>query len=121
MALWEGRMAQEFLQGSDRRGTPRFSINASLTIFSGQRSILAYTRDLSNRGAYFYLPSADSKLLGRDLDFMVELPPEITLSAVCQIRCKGRAVRTDDSPGNLTGVAVEILDYSILKESMHAA
>jgi hypothetical protein len=30
-------------------------------------------------------------------------------------------VRTDDSPGNLTGVAVEILDYSILKESMHAA
>jgi hypothetical protein len=114
-------MNQDFAPGSDRRGTPRFSINACLTIFSGGRSILAYTRDLSNRGAYFYLSSADSERLGREFDFMVELPPEITLSAVCQIRCKGRAVRFDDSPGDLTGVAVEILNYSILRQTMSAA
>jgi hypothetical protein len=44
------------------------------------------------------------------------LPPEITLSTFCRIRCHGRTLRKEKSKMSLTGVAAEILDYSILKE-----
>jgi hypothetical protein len=114
-------MAQDLAPANDRRGRQRFSINAPLTIFVGGREISAYTRDLSNRGVYFYLALTDSPLIERDFEFTVELPPEITLSTCCQIRCRGRTVRTEITSMNLTGVAAEILDYSILREAMSIA
>lgn len=102
----------------DRRTRPRTNINAPLTLSIGGREIPAYTRDLSNRGVYFYLALADSKLIDRDFEFVVELPPEITLSTCCRIRCQGRVVRMEDTANNLTGVAAEILDYSILRDGL---
>lgn len=101
---------------SDRRGRQRFSIDAPLTVIIGDREIPAYTRDLSNRGVYFSLALAEESLLGRDFEFIVELPPEITLSTSCRIQCHGHAVRTETTSRNMTGVAAEILDYSIVKE-----
>ena len=111
-------MAQDLTSANDRRVRQRFSINAPLTVFVGDREIPAYTRDLSNRGVYFYLALADNALIDRDFEFMVELPPEITLSTCCQIRCRGRAVRTEKTSMSLTGIAAEILGYSILREAM---
>ncbi len=106
---------------NDRRRVRRFSIIAPLTVIFGDREIPAYTRDLSNRGVYFYLASADGILIDGDFEFMVELPPEITLSICCRIRCRGRLVRKEKTFMNLTGVAAEILDYSILREAMSIA
>ena len=109
-------MTEEFTAANDRRGSQRFRISAPLTILAGDREISAYTRDLSNRGVYFYLGSDEIASVDLDFDFMLEFPPEITLSTVCRIQCRGRAVRKETVPGNLTGVAAEILSYSILRE-----
>jgi hypothetical protein len=98
---------------NDRRRTPRFEINAPLTVMIGDREVPAFTRDLSNRGVYFYLALADSIPIDRDFDFLIELPPEITLSTQCLIRCRGRVVRTENASMGLTGIAAEILQYSI--------
>jgi hypothetical protein len=103
---------------NDRRGIQRYRINAPLTLFIGDREIPAYTRDLSNRGVYFYLASSDCTLIDCDFEFIVELPPEITLSTCCRIRCKGRAIRKEETSFNLVGVAAQILDYSIRREVM---
>jgi hypothetical protein len=102
----------------ERRIRQRFSINAPLTLLVGDRQIPAYTRNLSNRGVYFYLGLCDGELVDLDFEFVVELPPEITLSTCCRIQCRGRVVRKEKTADNLTGVAAEILDYSILRQAM---
>jgi hypothetical protein len=110
------RTTQDSETANDRRRIPRFRVRAPLTVIAGDREIPAYTRDLSNRGVYFYLASDDGGQLDQDFEFLVELPPEITLSTFCRIRCHGRTLRKEKSKMSLTGVAAEILDYSILKE-----
>jgi hypothetical protein len=100
----------------DRRGEQRFSMSAPLTVLVGNRAIPAFTRDLSNRGVYFYLNLADSALIGSDFSFVVELPPEITLSTCCRIQCQGKVVRTEITSWHETGIAAEILHYSIQRE-----
>ena len=112
------RMTKEVTTANDQRGSQRFKISAPLTVLVGDREIPAYTRDLSNRGVYFYLAFADSAMIDRDFEFLIDMPPEITLSTRCRIRCRGRAVRKESALMSLTGVAAEILDYSILRESV---
>jgi hypothetical protein len=102
---------------NDRRGAERFEINTPLTLIIGDREIPAHTRDLSNRGVYFYLASSDCTLIDCDFEFIVELPPEITLSTSCRIRCRGHAIRKEETSMNLAGVAAQILDYSIQSEA----
>jgi hypothetical protein len=109
-------MRRDLARAGDRRGRQRFHLNAPLIMTIGSREIPAYTRDLTNQGVYFYLGTDDISLVDRDFDFTLELPPEITLSTCCQIRCRGRAVRTETASRELTGVAAEILNYSILRE-----
>lgn len=99
----------------------RFCTNAPLTVYIGDREIPAYTRDLSNRGVYFFLALSDSNLIESDFEFMVDLPPEITLSTCCSIRCQGRLVRKENTAKNLTGVAAQILKYSILRDERTSA
>jgi len=111
------RKTQDSVTANDRRRIPRFQVRAPLTVIAGDREIPAYTKDLSNRGVFFYLASDDSALIDQDFEFLVELPPEITLSTFCRIRCRGRALRKEKSRMSLTGVAAEILEYSILKET----
>jgi len=113
-------MNPKMATANDRRGRQRFSINAPLTVFIGGREIAAYTRDLSNQGVYFYLASADEFPIDTDFDFEVGLPPEITLSTCCRIKCRGHAVRSEKSR-NLTGIAAQILEYSIQREFTTAA
>ena len=115
------RMTEETATATERRGSQRFRMSAPLTVIAGDREISAYTRDLSNRGVYFYLSLADSALIDRDFEFLIEMPSEITLSSSCQIRCRGKLVRKEMTSRNLTGagIAAEILDYSILRKSLH--
>jgi hypothetical protein len=100
----------------DRRRTQRFQIKAPLTISIGDRKVAGFTRDLSNRGVYFYVGAGDRPEAGEEFEFVVELPPEITLSNSCLIRCHGRVARTELTPLNEAGVAAEILEYRILNE-----
>jgi hypothetical protein len=100
----------------DLRTRQRFGISVPLTVMIGQREIPGFTRDLSNRGVYFYLDQADSALIGDEFEFLVELPPEITLSTCCLIRGQGRVVRTDNTSSQYAGIAAEILHYSMQRD-----
>ncbi len=117
------RMTQDKTSANERRGSQRFRISAPVTVIAGDHEIAAYTRDLSNRGVYFYLALSDSALIERDFEFLIEMPSEITLSTSCQIRCRGKLVRKEVTSRNLTGagVAAEILDYSILRDAIATA
>src|SRR5580704_17517637 len=106
-------IAQDLEPENDRRRRPRFRMRAPVTLFLADGGIQAYTRDLSNRGVYFYLSSTDSNLHDRVIEFQVELPPEVTLSTSCSIRCWGHLIRKEKASGGLTGVAAKILRYSI--------
>ena len=100
----------------NRRGSERFKINAPLTVILESREIAGYTRDMGNRGVYFYLDLTGSAPLSGNFDFLVELPPEITLSTCCLIRGQGRVVRTEDTAREVAGFAAEILHYSMQRE-----
>jgi len=75
-----GPMTENLAPASNRRNGQRFSKNAPLSVLIGDREIPAYTRDLSNRGVYFYLDISHSSLVESDFDFMVKFPPEVTIS-----------------------------------------
>jgi hypothetical protein len=110
-------MTKELTVPNERRESQRFKLSIPLTVMVEGREVSAYTRDMSNRGVFFYLSISDGTQLGRDFEFIAELPPEITLSTGCHIRCRGRALRTENISMDMTGVAAEILDYSILRDS----
>jgi hypothetical protein len=114
-------MTEKLHLENDRRQGKRFEISAPLTVMLGKREISGFTRDLSNRGVYFYIDLAESAAIGGNFDFLVELPPEITLSPSCSIRCQGRVLRTDNESSQLTGIAAEILHYSMYREDAAVA
>ena len=87
-----------------------------MVITLGDRQVAGFTRDLSNRGVYFYVGAGEKPEAGQEFDFVVELPPEITLSNSCLIQCHGRVARTELTPLDEAGIAAEILDYRILNE-----
>jgi hypothetical protein len=99
----------------ERRKRQRFRINAPVAIIAGDQELSAYTRDLSESGIYFYTDGPVQHPPGSVFDFLVELPPEITVSGYCPIRCRARVVRTEACARNLSGVAAEMLEYAILK------
>ena len=98
---------------NERRACQRFKVNAPLSLLIGEQTAPGYTRDLSNKGVFFYVASAESLTLDSRFEFVIDLPPEVTLSPRCQIRCVGRALRKEATQTDLTGVAAEIVDYSI--------
>jgi hypothetical protein len=106
---------------SERRESQRFRINAPVTVIIGKRSIPGFVQNLSNRGVFFHLDLAGSAELGGNFEFLVELPPEITLSTCCLIECQGRVVRTEKVSGQMVGIAAEILHYSIQREASACA
>ncbi len=113
------RMSKNLTTEADRRAIQRFRINAPLTILVGDHKIPAYTRDMSNRGVYFYLALSDIKLIDCNIEFVIEMPPEITHWPICRIQCKGRVMRKEEISDSLAGMSAQILDYSFLKEAMH--
>ena len=107
-------MVQSEVSISNRRSRERFKVNSPVVLFVGERRVPAFTRDLNNRSAYFFVAATDSPQAGQTIEFVVELPPDITLSGWCRIRCQGQVLRIENTAWNETGVAVEIGRYSIL-------
>jgi hypothetical protein len=65
---------------------------------------------------YFYLDLTHSTLIDSDFEFLVKIPPEVTISTYCSIRGRGRLLRKENLSGNMTGIAAEILQYAILRD-----
>lgn len=100
--------------GTDRREARRFTMTLPLRVRTpGDKGeeFAARTRDVSFRGLYF-LVDADLKL-GSEIEFVLVLPGQVTLSSDVHIRCYGQVVRVEEQNGQ-HGVAARIERYEFL-------
>ena len=102
--------------GIERRAAQRFDYHRSVSIRRGSEEGLAFTQDLSARGMFLY---TDMILhAGEDLEVVLDMPSEITLSADTRVRCQVRVLRvTPAVASQKSGVAVLVRNYEFLQES----
>lgn len=99
----------------ERRSATRFQLKLPLTLHSGNRSIQAFTSDVSARGVLFY---TDTQWTGDSpLEFDITFPPEITLSTSLRVRCRGRIIRVIPPSAMGIGIAAAIHNYEFLNAS----
>jgi hypothetical protein len=89
----------------ERRSQKRARFEAPATVTAGQHSIAASTKDITDRGLFFFTDAHFE--LGSEIDMVLMLPEEVGLSLSGMVCCHGRVVRSD-SAGGQYGVAVEI-------------
>jgi hypothetical protein len=102
---------------NDKRAVRRFALRLPVSVKYGEESPeqAALTRDVSARGICFYVDSAIQA--GAGIDFVLTLPPEITLTESIRVRCKGRVVRVESgNPAGKMAVAAVIEEYDFLAE-----
>jgi len=103
---------------AERRGEQRFPLRLPVVVRSmhgGVREESSLTRDVSARGAFFYLEGQLAE--GTPIELVLTLPAEITLSENIRVRCKGKVVRVVDAiNGGKTGVAAVIEQYDFATE-----
>jgi len=89
----------------ERRGQQRIRFEAPATVTAGQHSIAASTKDITDRGLFFF---TDARLeLGSEIDIVIMLPEEVGMPLSGMVCCHGRVVRSD-SGGGQYGFAVQI-------------
>ena len=99
---------------TEQRSSRRFRLDlpVAVTFPTGDMpGITARTRDVSSRGVFIYSDSNMEK--GSVLEFVMTLPPEITLASPIRVRCEGTVVRVDQS-AHYRGVAVAIGKYDFV-------
>jgi hypothetical protein len=104
---------------AERRGEQRFPLRLPVLVRAMHGRVpeeSSLTRDVSARGAFFYI---DSKLAeGTPIELVLTLPAEITLTESIRVRCKGKVVRVVRAiNGGKTGVAAVIEQYDFATES----
>jgi PilZ domain-containing protein len=90
----------------ERRGQQRIRFEAPATVTAGQHSIAASTKDISDRGLFFFTDAPFE--LGREFDIVLMLPEELPLPISGMVCCHGRVVRIDPCGGQQYGIAVEV-------------
>lgn len=101
----------------EQRATRRFSLRLPVSIkFSngGVHEVAAETKDVSARGVFFFMDAKVEE--GSSIEFTLTLPPEITLTESIRVRCKGRVVRVESSPGPQIGIGAIIDQYDFVAE-----
>ena len=100
----------------EKRSTRRFSLELPISVKfmnNGRRESAGHTRDVSSRGVFMYL---DTEVKADDpIEFVMTLPPEITLSSPIRVRCTGRVLRVDKTAQE-QGVAAAIDKYDFVSE-----
>ena len=100
----------------EKRTTRRFSFDLPISVkflASGRRDMAGHTRDVSSRGVFMYLEGEIA--VGASIEFIMTLPPEITLSESMRVHCVGTVLRVDKSAQE-QGVAVAIDKYDFVSE-----
>lgn len=102
----------------EQRANRRFSLRlpVSVKFQNGETVELpAHTKDVSARGVYFFIDAPVKA--GANIDFVLTLPPEVTLTESIRVRCRGQVVRVDAqsaaTEGRL-GVAAAIETYEFV-------
>lgn len=100
----------------ERRRTPRFGITLPVTLRSAApQERHAITRDISSSGAYIYVEHSDLNA-GASVEFVLELPPSVTLTTPVRVWCRANVVRVDPD-ANRVGVALQIESYEFMGDS----
>lgn len=102
--------------GPEKRSIRRFLLDLPISVKfldNGKHEIAGRTRDVSARGVYMYLETEIRP--DAPIEFVMTLPPEITLSGPIRVRCTGTVLRVDKS-GTEQGVAVTINKYDFVNE-----
>ena len=98
----------------ERRSDKRFHVSLPVMVRRANgRSLPARTRDISQRGICLNLPN--ELTVGSEIDFVVTLPAEVTLTAPMRVKCTGCIVRAEKSSGG-AGVGAVIRNYCFLGE-----
>lgn len=101
--------------GSDRREARRFNMALPLQIVSQgakEPELPVHMRDVSYRGLYFL--SDVNFEAGREIDFVITLPQQMTQSRDVKIRCQGQVVRVEPAEEGHLGVAAKIDRYEFV-------
>jgi hypothetical protein len=100
----------------EKRSTRRFSLELPISVKfvnNGRREPAGHTRDVSSRGVFMYLDTEISE--GAPIEFVMTLPPEVTLAEPIRVRCTGRVLRVTRAEQD-QGVAVAIDNYDFVSE-----
>lgn len=100
----------------EKRTTRRFSLDLPISVKflnNGARELTGHTRDVSSRGVFIYMDTEISA--GAPIEFVMTLPPEITLADPIRVRCVGKILRVDNAAQG-QGVAVAIEKYDFVGE-----
>src|SRR4030081_1301358 len=97
----------------ERRCGQRFQLHLPLTIHFNEKTVPAFTQDVSSRGLFLY---TEAKLAeGSVVELTFTMPAEITLGESMRVRGHGRVLRADLSQGGpRTGIAVQLDSYQYL-------
>lgn len=107
------RMAQP---QPEKRSVRRFALHLPISVNflnDGKYELTGHTRDVSSRGVFIYVSTEIAK--GATMEFVMTLPPEVTLSSPLRVRCSGRVLRVEKDSGQ-QGIAVAIEQYDFLGE-----
>lgn len=102
----------------EQRKHRRYDLSLDLEVKGRRRSqpIQTQTRDISARGLYFSF--TEPLEVGSELNFELNLPPELSGGKDVRVRCRGRVVRVDSVKGShQVGVASTIETYEFIRGS----
>jgi c-di-GMP-binding flagellar brake protein YcgR len=102
---------------AERRKYRRYDLSIEVQVKPRKRvaaPVRTVTRDISARGVYFDF--SEKMEPGSELEFELNLPPELAAGKSVRIRCRGKIVRVE-TPGAEGGVrvAATIENYEFLR------
>ena len=102
---------------ADRRKYHRYDLSIEVKVQPRKRAatvVETYTRDISARGIYFDF--SEKMEIGSELEFELNLPPELCAGKSVRIRCRGRIVRLDKPKTEAgIGIAASIESYEFVR------
>jgi c-di-GMP-binding flagellar brake protein YcgR len=108
--------------GADRRVARRFTMSLPLRVLSTEppsSELRTQTRDVSYQGLYFLAETSFE--VGREIEFVLTLPQQVSQNGDVDIRCRGQIVRVEAASHGQVGVAAKIDRYEFLPATASAA
>jgi hypothetical protein len=98
---------------SEKRAIRRFALQLPVEVSAGSKSgetVAAETRDVSSNGICFYCNATMEQ--NSEIEFMVTLPVEVTMTEPLKLQCHGTVVRVEETGGKFAiAAAIESYDF----------
>jgi hypothetical protein len=102
---------------AERRKYRRYDLSLEVQVKPRKQTAATrtFTRDISARGVYFDF--SEKMEPGSELEFELNLPPELAAGKSVRIRCRGKIVRVENTASNGAGtrVAATIENYEFVR------